>query len=102
MNVIFDMEYKPGISNLINIYSSLTNKSIKEIEEEFKDSNYGNFKTKVADVVVNVISDIQEKYNKLLNSSELDEILMNGMEKNIEISKKIYINMKKQIGLGIK
>lgn len=102
MKVIFDMENKPGISNLINIYSSLTNKSIKEIEEEFKDSNYGNFKTKVADVVVNVISDIQEKYNKLLNSSELDEILMNGMEKNIEISKKIYINMKKQIGLGIK
>ena len=100
MCVKFDLENKPGISNLINIYSSLTNKTIEEIEKEFIDSNYGNFKTKVADVVVEVLSDIQEKYNKIINSPELDEILNKGMEKNIEISKKIYENMKKSIGLG--
>lgn len=100
MCVKFDPENKPGISNLINIYSSLTSKSIEEIEEEFKDSNYGNFKTKVADKVVEVLSDIQDKYNKIINSSELDDILNKGMEKNIEISKKIYENMKKSIGLG--
>ena len=102
MRVVFDMENKPGISNLINIYSSLTKKSIEEIEEEFKDSNYGNFKTKVADVVVEVISKIQEKYNNILNNNELDEILEKGMNKNIEISKEIYLKMKNQIGLGIK
>ena len=102
MRVVYDMENKLGISNLINIYSSLTKKTIGEIEEEFKDSNYGNFKTKVADVVVNVITNIQEKYNTLLNSNELDEILESGMNKNIEISKEIYLKMKKQIGLGIK
>ena len=100
MCVKFDLENKPGISNLINIYSSLTNKTIEEIENEFIDSNYGNFKTKVADVVVEVLSGIQDKYNKIINSTELDEILNKGMEKNIEISKKVYENMKKSIGLG--
>jgi len=50
MCVKFDIENKPGISNLINIYSALTGKKISEIEEEFKDSNYGTFKKSVADV----------------------------------------------------
>ena len=102
MVVKFDTVNKPGISNLINIYSSLTNKSIKEVESEFKDSNYGNFKTKVADVVVDVLSDIQNKYNEIINSDKIDEILDHGMLKNIEISKVFYEKMKKSIGLGRK
>ena len=100
MLVKFDPENKPGISNLINIYSSLTNKSIEEIENEFKDSNYGNFKTKVADVVVETLSNIQNKYNDIINSTYLDEILDKGIEKNIEISSEFYKKMKKIIGLG--
>ena len=100
MLVKFDPENKPGISNLINIYSSLTNKSIEEIENEFKDSNYGNFKTKVADIVVETISNIQNKYNDIINSAYLDEILDKGIEKNIEISSEFYKKMKKIIGLG--
>ena len=83
MQVVFDPENKPGISNLINIYSSLTNKTIEEIEEEFKDSNYGNFKTKVADVVVELLANIQNKYNEIINSDYLDKILDEGMNKNI-------------------
>ena len=75
MLVKFDPENKPGISNLINIYSALTNKSIDEIENEFKDPNYGNFKTKVADVVVETLTNIQNKYNDIINSTYLDEIL---------------------------
>ena len=100
MCVKFDPVNKPGISNLINIYSSLTDKSIEDIENEFKDSNYGNFKTKVADVVVEKISDIQSKYNEIIDSDYLDEILDKGAKKNIEISKYYYEEMKKRIGLG--
>ena len=102
MIVKFDPVNKPGISNLINIYSSLTKKGIEEIEEEFKDSNYGNFKTKVADVVVELISNIQNKYNEIINSDYLDRILDEGIEKNMEISKEFYEKMKKTIGLGRK
>ena len=100
MVVKYDPVNKPGISNLINIYASLTDKSIEEIEDTFKDSNYGNFKTKVADVVIDKVSSIQEKYNEIINSDYLDEILDKGAKKNIEISKTIYEEMKKRIGLG--
>ena len=100
MNIKYDPINKPGISNLINIYRSLTNKSISEVEEEFKDTNYGTFKTKVADVVVDLLADIQNKYNEILDSEYLDEILDNGAKINIEITKKFYEKMKKSIGLG--
>ena len=100
MIVKYDPINKPGISNLISIYSSLTNRTIENIEEEFIDSNYGNFKKKVADVVVDTITQIQNKYNEIINSDYLDEILDDGMNKNIEISKKFYEKMKKSIGLG--
>ena len=100
MIIKYDPDNKPGISNLINIYRSLTNKSIKEVEEEFIDSNYGTFKTKVADEVVSLLTNIQSKYNEILNSDYLDEILDEGAKINIEITKKYYEKMKKLIGLG--
>ena len=56
--VKYDIENKPGISNLINIYSVLTNKSIEDIELEFNNKNYGEFKSKVADVVVDELTRI--------------------------------------------
>ena len=100
MSIKYDPENKPGISNLINIYSSLTNKTINEIEDIFSNSNYGEFKKSVADIVVNKLGEIQEKYNKILESDYINEILINGSKKNIEISKEYYIEMKKRIGLG--
>ena len=76
----FDVENKPGISNLINIYVSLSGLNIQEVEEKFKDSNYGEFKKEVANLVVEKVSIIQEKYNELLKSDELEEILNDGIE----------------------
>ena len=81
MEVRFDMDNKPGISNLMNLYSALTYKKIEDIELEFKGKNYGEFKTAVADVVVNFISNIQTEYNKYMNSNIIDEILDNGIGK---------------------
>ena len=81
MLVKYDEENKPGISNLINIYSALTSKTISEVEEEFKDSNYGNFKKQVADVVVEEISKIQKRYNEYINSDIIDIILEEGKKK---------------------
>lgn len=100
MSVKFDMENKPGISNLINIYASLTGKEIPEIEAEFEGCNYGTFKTKVADVVVAELEKIQNKYNEVINSKYLDDILDAGTEKMKEIFKTKYEDMKKKIGLS--
>ena len=99
MEVRFDMENKPGISNLINIYSSLTGMSIEDIESEFKGCNYGTFKGKVADTVVAEIQTIQEKYTEVIGSDYLEEILDNGATKMREVFKKKYEIMREKIGV---
>ncbi len=96
--VRYDEENKPGISNLINIYSSLTGKKMDEIEKKFKDSNYGTFKKSVADVVVSEIEKIQLKYNEYLNSDKIDEILRKGAEKTRVYAKAKYDAVKNKIG----
>ena len=99
MCVRFDPENKPGISNLINIYSSLTGESIDEIEKKFVDANYGEFKRAVADVVCEFLTLLQERYNNILNSGELDEILNNGASVVRDIAKRKFDDMKEKIGL---
>ena len=98
MSVKYDPINKPGISNLINIYVSLTNKTIKEVESEFEGCNYGTFKTKVAEVVCNTLKDIQDKYNEIINSNVINEILDEGRDKTINIAKEKYIEAKKKMG----
>ena len=97
--VYYDVENKPGISNLLTIYSALKNISIQQTEEYFKDYNYGNLKKEIADVVVDKLTAIQEKYNELINSSELDRILDEGRNKVIEIASKKVNDVYKKIGL---
>ena len=61
---------------------------IKEVEEEFAQKTYGEFKTKVADVVIEEISQIQKRYNEIINNNELDKILDEGREFTRKIAKK--------------
>ena len=96
--VKYDPDNKPGISNLLNIYISLTGKTMKEAEEEFKDSNYGTFKKAVADVVVSFLEGVQDKYNKIINSNEINKILDEGKNKTVEIASKKYEEVKYKMG----
>ena len=99
MCIKYDVENKPGISNLINIYASLTGNMIKEIEEKFKDSNYGEFKRAVADVVCELLEKIQSRYRELVDSEELDGILKDGANEVNMLAKNKFELMKKSIGL---
>ena len=99
MSIHFDEENKPGISNLMNIYSALTGNTIEEIEKEFEGENYGTFKKKVADVVVDVLTKIQVRYQELMTSDELDQILDEGISKSRELARKKYLEMTKLMGL---
>ena len=99
MCIKYDVENKPGISNLINIYASLTGNTIKEVEDKFKDSNYGEFKRAVADVVCELLERIQSRYRELVDSEELDEILRNGANEVNMLAKNKFELMKKSIGL---
>ena len=99
MSIKYDPDNKPGISNLINIYASLTNMEISEIEDKFKDSNYGNFKKCVADVVCSFLEDIQAKYKDIINNNKLDIILDNGANEVRKMAKNKYEVMRNKIGL---
>lgn len=97
--VNYDPENQPGVTNLINIYMSLSGKSKEEIVEEFADANYGTFKKAVGDLVAETFEKIQARYNELINSDELDKILEDGKERSRAIAKKKYELMKQKIGL---
>jgi len=96
----FDKENQPGISNLINIYSAITGLTIKEVEEKFVGSQYGEFKKEVAEKVIAKLSEIQKRYYELINSKELDDILDDGINFAREIAKNKYEEMKRKIGLS--
>ncbi|MBR1377446.1 MAG: tryptophan--tRNA ligase [Bacilli bacterium] len=95
----FDPDNKPGISNLLNIASSLSGRKIEEIEQEFARSGYGDFKKYVASVVVEKLGEIQDKYNKLINSDELNKILDEGKTKTEKLAKEKYELMKQRMGV---
>lgn len=98
--ISFDPNTKPGISNLLTIYSTLSNLSISEVEEKFKDANYGSLKKEVADLVVNTLSNIQKKYYAYMDSKEIEEILNQGRQKVNKIAQKKYEEVLKKVGLG--
>lgn len=97
--VKYDPENKPGISNLLNIASSITNTEIKDLELKYKDFGYGDFKKDVASIVSNHIAEIQDKYNNIINDEKLDKILDDGIKKSRELAKEKYDDMKKILGI---
>ncbi len=78
----YDEERKPGISNLLTIYSALTGKSVPELERDYAGKGYGDLKKDLAQVVVDFVTPFQERTRKLLADPEtLDTILASGAEK---------------------
>ena len=96
----YDVENKPGISNLLTIYSALTNKSMEEVVNHFKGMNYGSLKKEVADVVVEVLTNIQTKYQEIMNSTLVDDVLDKGKEVVNKIAKEKYQAVLEKVGLG--
>lgn len=98
--VKFDKTNKPGVANLMTIYASCTNLSLEQIEKEFEGKGYGDFKSAVANAVINTFSLIQERYEQLLHSNELDDILTAGAKKANELANKTLRRAKKNMGIG--
>lgn len=100
--VKYDPLNKPGISNLLSIYSILSNKKIAELEHMYEGKGYGDFKGDLAKVVVDTLTPVQEKYRALLDSKELDEILDEGARKANQVAGKMLKKMENAMGLGRK
>ena len=96
----FEPKKKPGISNLLQIYASLTDLPIKDIEKAYAKSNYQTFKADLAEIVVDVIRPIQQKYFEIINDIKLDEILTQGAERARFIAQRKMNKVQKKMGLG--
>ncbi|MCK9536042.1 MAG: tryptophan--tRNA ligase [Bacilli bacterium] len=90
---------KPGISNLITIYSALTGLTYTAIEKKYENAGYGLFKNDLADIVANEIGILQEKYHKIINSKMLDDILDMGKAKAQAIAQKKIREVYNKVGL---
>jgi len=98
----FDREEKPGISNLLEIYSVITGESIPSLEARYEGTGYGTFKSDLAEVVVECLEPIQQRMKELLASPVVDEVLDRGAERANQLA---YGKMKKvqhKVGLGRK
>lgn len=98
----YDKDNKLGVSNLLTIFSKITNKSIEDLEKEYKGIGYGNFKKALANNLIEIIKPIQEKFVEIRNSKELDDILDKGAIKANKIASKKYNKVSHKIGLGRK
>ena len=98
--VRFDEENKPGVSNLITIYSLFTGRTIEEVEKDFEGKGYGDFKLAVGEAVAEGLKPIQAKKADLLkNKDYLMSVLKTGAEKASYIAFKTLRKVYKKVGL---
>ena len=97
-SITYDVKSKPGISNLIEIYSTINNLEIEETENKFNDYPYGEFKIAVSESTISYLETINEKFNNL-GDKEVDKIITN----NLEIAKDSAVNTISEVkdALGI-
>jgi len=98
--VRFDPAAKPGVSNLLTIYSVMTNKTIKDSERDFEGKGYGDFKIAVGETVASKLKPIQDEYNRITaDKIYLESISKSGAEKARKIAMKTYGKVARKVGL---
>ncbi len=92
-------EDKPGISNLITIYSSVTGKTVAEIEKEFEGKGYGDFKLAVGETVADTLAPIKQRYDEIIKDKKaLEALYREGAEKAEKVARKTYFKAMKKVG----
>ncbi len=98
MGVIAFDEKREGVFNLLNIYMLLSNESPEKIEERFKNKGYGDFKKELAEVMIQALKPIQERY-KEISDDEVKAVLNCGTEKARPLARATYQKAKELMGL---
>jgi tryptophanyl-tRNA synthetase len=100
-DVIYNVTKKPGISNLLTIYSLLTNKTTQEIEKQFKGKGYGDFKKSLAKVVIDYLEPFRRKEKELLTRDVyVKEILSKGASRAKIIAETTMKEVREKMGLS--
>ncbi len=97
----FDEVKKPGISNLITIYSALTEIPLEKCIEKFNGMDkYGGFKKQVIEVILDTLLPIQKEYSKIMSANIVDDVLDIGRNRANEIACHKYEQVRKLVGFG--
>ncbi len=97
----YNLAKKPGIANLLTIYSLFSEKPIKELEKEFKEKNYSQFKKATAELLINSLEPFRRKQKELLaRKVYLQEILSQGAKRARIIAQSTMVEVRKRIGLS--
>ena len=97
--VRFDPENKPGVANLMSIYSAVTGRTYDEIEQEFAGKGYGVFKSAVGDAVIELLRPIREEAVRLLaDKAYLESVYRAGAEKASYVAEKTLRKVYKKVG----
>lgn len=99
-DIIYDLKNKKGISNLLDICSLFSEKSIKDLEKKYKGRKYAEFKNDLADITIDFLSPFQKEFKKLKNNPNyVREILKTGAERARIIARSTMEEIKEKIGL---
>ena len=98
--VRFDAENKPGVSNLMTIYSTFTGKDLAAIEAEFAGKGYGDFKLAVAEVTADALAPVQAEYGRILaDKAYVDSVLKSGAERAARLANRTVSKVYRKVGL---
>ena len=100
-HVNYDKENQPGVSNLLEIMSSLSGEPIDSIAARYEGKGYGEFKKEVAEVVAKELTMIQSRYNEILKSGMIEQVLKEGAERAHTIAFKKLKKVQKKMGIDI-
>ena len=90
---------KPGLSNLIDIYSCLSEKNIKTIEQEYEGKMYSHFKNDLIEIIINCLNPIKQEYDKIINDKGyLNKVLKEGSEKASFKARKTISKVYRKVG----
>jgi tryptophanyl-tRNA synthetase len=94
-----DDEAKPGITNLLRIYSALTGESVASLEQRYAGAGYGTFKKELAEVVVSAFTPIRERTEKMLaDEAQLDKLLAHGAARAREVAGATMATVRDRMG----
>jgi len=97
--IVFDDKNKVGLSNLINIYKSLSNESINDIEKNYQGKMYSDFKEDLSNLIIETLKPIKLEYDKLIKDKDyLLTILKNGSEFGYKKSQKTLSKVYRKVG----
>lgn len=90
---------KPGVSNLITIYSAVTGKSTADVEREFEGKGYGDFKLAVGEAVADALAPIKQKHDEIIKDKKaMEQLYKAGAEKAEYVARKTYFKAMKKVG----